>query len=360
VVDVTVRLWLLFNACCCALLPLQASRVGGRAASKKARVVAPVNYDGSSDDGGGQRSTTEFVKRTSNSAAAKRERAHADAAAADEEVEVVSGDDEVVGTHAGFADAMRKLLSRNLREGQTPVLAKRHTALMKQAEKERKAAEDAVAALKAKRAAGSRHMLTNTVESDIVLEKQLRRTATKGGTWHTWLLLARWSTSDRMWPCCCRAVVALFNAIRAQQKALEIGGDGEKSGKASAPAKAVSVVAKEVPKQSFLSLLKSASKSAPSGAPAPAVADGDGVGSRAVAGRKDAGGRTATAHDSDGVGSDSDGAAPSKRAAPASKAKAAAQGKRKWEVLDDDFKMSARRKDWAASSSDDASNSDHE
>jgi hypothetical protein len=157
-------------------------------------------------------------------------------------------------------------------------------------------------------------------------------------------------------------VVTLFNAIRNQQKVLDVG-EGATGPSAKTPAattKRITLAAKDVPKQSFLSLLKSSAGvglGAPpaSGASAIATSPEDHSSS---SGEEGAGAAAATASNS---------ALVRKRAAPVpvpgkkgamGGPAAAAAGKKRWAVLDDDFQMKARSKDWrdddsAASEADD-------
>ena len=95
-------------------------------------------------------------------------------------------DDEVaVGKHAGFADAMNKLLSRALKDDAAPVLAKRHTAAMKASAAQKSTATAAATQKKSKSQLKKQHMVVGAVESNVVLEKALRRTATRGGVFCT-------------------------------------------------------------------------------------------------------------------------------------------------------------------------------
>lgn len=109
------------------------------------------------------------------------------------------------------------------------------------------------------------------------------------------------------------AVVALLNAIKAQQAMLA---DDEPAGPSSTAGKSA---VKDMPQESFLTLLKKAAKSTtPSTATGEALDDGE--------------------------------------AAPAHAGKAAATvsaaPKRKWAVLDDEYMMTAKAKDWAKADSD--------
>ena len=138
------------------------------------------------------------------------------------------------------------------------------------------------------------------------------------------------------------AVVTLFNAIRNQQKVLDVGEVASGSGKAAAPVakKTITLSAKDTPKQSFLSLLKStSSKQAGSGtgdAETPSTAAAGGAVS--TRGKRSAAAATVGDDDDDDDDDDSD----SEEEVPVD----AGRKKKKWAVLDDGYKMSARSKDW--------------
>jgi hypothetical protein len=146
-------------------------------------------------------------------------------------------------------------------------------------------------------------------------------------------------------------------------------GSGAGSSKAApaAPVKKVTMTAKEVPKQSFLSLLKSSTgvgAGAPSGSSGAAGGGGGGAGGGGGGASDDddgdegeGQGQGASAGAGARVGS---GASAGAKKHPRDAAGAASGGARKkrWAVLEDDFEMRAKSKDWRDDDSDDGSGSD--
>lgn len=217
----------------------------------------------------------------------------------EEEEEVVV---DMKSGHAGFADAMKKLLQRSVGSDKAPVLAKRHTAAEKLAAAERQAAAAAKAASSEKGRRRRAHLLAPSTEPNVVLEKALRRVATVGGKGGAgpggW---AAPHSALRVW---CPAVVTLFNAIKVQQAAMGVGDASKAADPADDAERKRASGVKQLPKESFLTLLKKASTKG--AADEDAEPPSDKTPSRAGAG---------------GAGTGA--------ALPASK--------RKWAVLDDDF-----------------------
>lgn len=202
---------------------------------------------------------------------------------------------------------MAKLLGRRLTGVANPVLAKRRTAMMKSEAAQRHKRDDAVTAAKARKTSRRAHLADPAAAFSVVKEKELKRVATKG-------------------------VVALFNAIRKQQRTAE--GDGEK-GVAADPEEAAKRQkrAKVASKQSFLALLKQSTQSA---------------GASAGAGEEVEKGEQGVVEDED---EDDDDDPLAATAQPPAR-KSSSGRRKKWAALDDDFMHVAKVKDWDLEGSD--------
>ncbi|KAJ0398569.1 hypothetical protein ATCC90586_010365 [Pythium insidiosum] len=170
-------------------------------------------------------------------------------------------DDDEEMEAVGFGDAMSKILQQNVADAAQPILAKRTTARMREIMNEKKEAKQERMSAAEKRAKERKDNVMPS-HASAAKDRTLRKIATKG-------------------------VVALFNAIAKHQH--QVGKPTDKEDKK----------VKELSKESFLGLLKSAK------------------------------------NDKDS-------------AASASKPEAAASTNKTWSVLQDDYMMGAKMKDWDA------------